>query len=65
MDNTIFEPGDVVILKSGGPPMTILDSVDDANLICGLVTTHVGYTMHTIPVVALRRLHTDGTLGSR
>jgi uncharacterized protein YodC (DUF2158 family) len=53
-----FEPGDVVILKSGGQPMTVVAASED-EITCIWLGEEGELFREAIPAVALESLHAD------
>lgn len=52
-----FMKGDIVVLKSGGPALTVLDTVPDDpehHVVCGLSTLYFGYQVHSVRALALQ-----------
>jgi uncharacterized protein YodC (DUF2158 family) len=59
MEKTMaFEPGDVVILKSGGQPMTVVSASED-DITCIWLGEEGELFRESIPAVALESLHAD------
>lgn len=48
VEKQIFEVGDVVVLKSGSPSMTVVEHCEE----CGIVTTMWFPTKETLPCIA-------------
>jgi len=53
-----FEPGDVVILKSGGQPMTVVTASED-EITCIWLGEEGELFRESIPAIALESLHAD------
>ena len=53
-----FEPGDIVMLKSGGQPMTVVAAAED-ELTCLWIGDDGELFRESIPVVALESVATD------
>ena len=53
-----FEPGDVVILKSGGQPMTVV-AASEEDITCIWLGEEGELFRESIPAVALESLHAD------
>ena len=50
----VFEPGDVVFLKSGGQAMTVV-SIDEENAECVWIGDEGDFFRETLPAIALTK----------
>lgn len=53
-----IKPGDVVLLKSGGPPMTVV-SIDESEISCVWIGEEGQLFRETLPTIALELIESD------